>query len=132
MHESGICILLAEDNSVAAKVFQTLLMHKGHQVTVVKNGEEALQAVQAESFHLAFIDLRMPHMDGLEFTRRYRAQESVKLHMPILALTANTAEDVLAECQEAGMDGFLNKPVESEQLDSIIAQYVRKPDYGRF
>ncbi|MEN8178140.1 MAG: ATP-binding protein [Pseudomonadota bacterium] len=128
---SGIRILLAEDNTVAAKVFKTLLIRKGHRVILARDGDEALQAAQQESFHLAFIDLRMPHMDGLEFTRRYRAQESAKLRMPILALTANTAEDVSAECQEAGMDGFINKPVESEQLDSIIAQYVRAPDYSR-
>ncbi len=125
VEQSGIRILLAEDNSVAAKVFQTLLQHKGHQVTVAKDGAEALQATQRESYHLAFIDLRMPHMDGLEFTRCYRAQEPAEIRMPILALTANTAEDVSAECQEAGMNGFLNKPVEAERLDSIISQYVR-------
>jgi len=127
--QSGIRILLAEDNSVAAKVLQTLLQRKGHQVTLVKDGAAALQVVQQESYHLAFIDLRMPHMDGLEFTRRYRAQESSEMRMPILALTANTAEDLSAECQAAGMNGFLNKPVESEQLDAVIAQYVRIPDY---
>jgi two-component system, sensor histidine kinase RpfC len=127
---SGIRILLAEDNVVAAKVFKTLLERKGHQVVLARDGNEALQAAQLESFHLAFIDLRMPHMDGLEFTRRYRAEESAELRMPILALTANTAEDVSAECREAGMDGFINKPVESEQLDAIIAQYVRVPDYS--
>ncbi len=131
VEQSGIRILLAEDNSVAAKVFQTLLQRKGHQVTVVKDGAAALQVAQQESYHLAFIDLRMPHMDGLEFTRRYRAQEPVEMRMPILALTANTAEDLSAECQEAGMNGFLNKPVEAEQLDSIISQYVRIPDYRR-
>ena len=128
---SGICILLAEDNAVAAKVFQTLLTRKGHKVTLARDGEEALKSTRQKSFHLAFIDLRMPHMDGLEFTRRYRAEESTELRMPILALTANTAEDISAECREAGMDGFINKPVESEQLDSIIAQHVRVPDYSR-
>jgi CheY-like chemotaxis protein len=100
-------------------------------VTSVKDGEAALQAARLGGYHLAFIDLRMPHMDGLEFTRRYRAQEPSELHMPILALTANTAEDVLAQCREAGMDGFLNKPVEPEQLDDIVSRYVKRPDYDR-
>ena len=128
---SGIRILLAEDNAVAAKVFLTLLTRKGHAVTLVRDGQEALQAAREQSFHLAFIDLRMPHMDGLEFTRRYRAEEPAELRMPILALTANTAEDVSAECREAGMDGFINKPVEAEQLDTIIARYVSVPSYRR-
>ncbi|MEN8167662.1 MAG: ATP-binding protein [Pseudomonadota bacterium] len=129
--ESGIRILLAEDNAIAAKVFQTLLIRKGHQVISVKDGEAALQAATDGGYHLAFIDLRMPHMDGLEFTRHYRAVEPSELHMPILALTANTAEDVLTQCLDAGMDGFLNKPVEPEQLDAIVARYVRRPDYSR-
>lgn len=129
--QTGIRILLAEDNAVAAKVFQTLLLRKGHQVTVVKDGEEALEAARRESFHLAFIDLRMPHMDGLEFTRRYRANEPEELRMPIVALTANTAEDISAECREAGMDGFLNKPVEPEALDPILIRYIRMPDYSQ-
>jgi CheY-like chemotaxis protein len=68
-------------------------------------------------------------MDGLEFTRRYRSMEADDLHMPIFALTANTAEDLLAECREAGMDGFLNKPVESEQIDKIVSRYIQTPVY---
>ena len=126
---TGIRILLAEDNSIAAKVFETLLTRKGHRVTTVKDGVEALKAARQGGYHLAFIDLRMPHMDGLEFTRRFRALESGDLHLPILALTANTAEDLLAECREAGMDGFLNKPVEPEQIDKIVARYVQAPAY---
>jgi two-component system sensor histidine kinase RpfC len=128
--DSGIRILLAEDNSIAAKVLETLLIRKGHRVTTVKDGEEALLAAQQGGYHLAFVDLRMPHMDGLEFTRRYRALEPAELHMPILALTANTAEDLLAECREAGMDDFLNKPVEPEQLDKIVARFVQAPVYA--
>ena len=129
--DSGIRILLAEDNAIAAKVLQTLLMRKGHQVVLAKDGAEALAVASKGGFHLAFIDLRMPHMDGLEFTRRYRAQEPEAMHMPILALTANSAEDVLTQCKEVGMDGFLNKPVEPDQLDSVIARYVRMPNYGQ-
>jgi two-component system sensor histidine kinase RpfC len=129
VEQTGVRILLAEDNSIAAKVFETLLTRKGHQVTTVKDGEEALRTAQTGDYHMAFVDLRMPHMDGLEFTRRYRTLETDDLHMPILALTANTAEDLLAECREAGMDGFLNKPVEPEQIDKIVSRYVQTPDY---
>ncbi len=126
---SGIQILLAEDNAIAAKVLSTLLLQRGHSVQVVKDGKEALEAVAKNDYHLAFIDLRMPHMDGIEFTRRYRATESASLHLPIYALTANTAEDAMKHCLDAGMDGFLNKPVEPEQLDAIITRHTGTAHY---
>jgi two-component system, sensor histidine kinase RpfC len=121
---SGIQILLAEDNAIAAKVLSTLLQQRGHTVHVVKDGKEALEALAAADYHLAFIDLRMPRMDGIEFTRRYRSSEPSTRHLPIYALTANTAEDAMQNCLDAGMDGFLNKPVEPEQLDAIIERHT--------
>ena len=66
----------------------------------------------------------MPRMDGIEFTRRYRMREEGDRHLPIYALTANTAEDAMALCMEAGMDGFLNKPIEPEQLEAIIERFA--------
>jgi two-component system sensor histidine kinase RpfC len=121
---SGIQILLAEDNAIAAKVLSTLLQQRGHSVNVVKDGQEALDALAKTDYHLAFIDLRMPRMDGIEFARRYRSKETASRHLPIYALTANTAEDAMKNCLDAGMDGFLNKPVESEQLDAIIERHA--------
>jgi two-component system sensor histidine kinase RpfC len=121
---SGINILLAEDNAIAAKVLSTLLLQRGHTVKVVKDGLEALEAIALSDYHLAFIDLRMPHMDGIEFARCYREREAADRHLPIYALTANTAEDAMQNCLQAGMDGFLNKPVEPEQLDVIIEKHA--------
>jgi two-component system sensor histidine kinase RpfC len=121
---SGIQILLAEDNAIAAKVLSTLLLQRGHSVHLVKDGQEALDAVAKTDYHLAFIDLRMPRMDGIEFTRCYRSKEAASRHLPIYALTANSAEDAKKKCLEGGMDGFLNKPVEPEQLDAIIERHV--------
>jgi len=128
---SGIQILLAEDNAIAAKVLSTLLQQRGHSVHVVKDGQEALDALARAQYHLAFIDLRMPRMDGIEFARRYRSTEDASHHLPIYALTANTAEDALQNCLEAGMDGFLNKPVEPEQLDVIIERHAGVGYYRR-
>jgi two-component system, sensor histidine kinase RpfC len=121
---SGIKILLAEDNVIAAKVLSTLLQQRGHTVHVVKDGKVALDALGTKDYHLAFIDLRMPRMDGIEFARRYRSSEPSSSHLPIYALTANTAEDAMQKCLDAGMDGFLNKPVEPEQLDAIIERHT--------
>jgi two-component system sensor histidine kinase RpfC len=128
---SGIQILLAEDNAIAAKVLSTLLQQRGHSVHVVKDGQEALEAMAQVQYHLAFIDLRMPRMDGIEFARRYRSKEDASHHLPIYALTANTAEDALQNCLDAGMDGFLNKPVEPEQLDAIIERHTGVGYYRR-
>jgi two-component system sensor histidine kinase RpfC len=121
---TGIQILLAEDNAIAAKVLSTLLIQRGHSVHITKDGREALEAVNSRTFHLAFIDLRMPRMDGIEFTRLYRQSETDEQHLPIYAMTANTAEDAMDNCLAAGMDGFLNKPVEPEQLDAIIERHI--------
>ena len=126
---SGIRILLAEDNAIAAKVLSTLLLQRGHSVDIVKDGIEALEATQKSDYHLAFIDLRMPRMDGIEFTRRYRAKETSSRHLPLYALTANTAEDAMQHCLKAGMDGFLNKPVEPEELEVIIERHASKTIY---
>ncbi|KRT58855.1 Response regulator receiver domain-containing protein [endosymbiont of Ridgeia piscesae] len=79
----------------------TLLQQKGHRVCIARDGQEALELLQAEQFHLAFVDLRMPRMDGFELTRRYRQLEPETEHLPILALTANAPEDVLQQCSNA-------------------------------
>ena len=117
-------VLLAEDNVIAAKVLSTLLKQRGHQVKVAKDGKEALQAVNEGQYELAFVDLCMPYVDGIEFTRQYRETESQNRYMPIYALTANSVEDMMELCIRAGMDGFLSKPVEPEVLDGIIDRYL--------
>jgi two-component system sensor histidine kinase RpfC len=118
----GIKILLAEDNAIAAKVLSTLLLQRGHKVRITRDGDEALQAVSDDDYEIAFIDLRMPNVDGLEFTRRYRNMEPKHRYMPIYALAETSVERMFEHCIEAGMDGFLIKPVEPETLDAIIEQ----------
>ncbi len=121
--ETGLHILVAEDNSIAAKVLMAFLDKQGHRVTLTRDGEETLARMQAERFHMAFVDLRMPKLDGLEFTRRFRGAEQQGSHVPIIALTANAAEDVKSEALHAGMDDFLTKPVSPEELAETIARY---------
>ncbi len=121
--ESGLHILVAEDNTIAAKVILAFLDKQGHRATLTKDGEETLNRVSAENFDMAFVDLRMPKLDGLEFTRRYRASEADGRSMPIIALTANAAEDVKFEALNAGMDDFLTKPVTPEDLAGVIGRY---------
>ncbi|MEJ2619489.1 MAG: response regulator [Candidatus Thiodiazotropha sp.] len=120
----SINVLLADDNAIAAKVMSTLLKQRGHRVKVTKSGKEALQALNEQEYELAFVDLCMPDVDGIEFTRLYRERESQNRYMPIYALTANSVEDMMEHCIRVGMDGFLTKPVEPEELDAIIERHL--------
>ncbi len=123
---SGPRVLVAEDNNIAATVIRTLLTQQGAAVTLVTDGEAALAAVRQADFDLAFIDLRMPKIDGIEFTERVRKSEGDDRHLPIIALTANAAEDVKDRCLAAGMDAFLTKPVNREALEAAVAKHALK------
>lgn len=116
-------LLVAEDDAINAKLIDNLLRRAGCEVTLVRDGKAALEAASARSFDLAFIDLRMPHMDGIDFTKAYREQEPPGRHLPIVALTANAAEEARAECLRAGMDEFVTKPVDPQALQEIILRY---------
>lgn len=116
-------VLVAEDNAIAAKVIVTFLSRLGHRVTLTQDGEETLERARLQRFDIAFIDLRMPRIDGLDFTRSYRAEEIDGAHLSIIALTANAVEDMKQEALDAGMDDFLTKPVDPEELREIIRRY---------
>ena len=121
----GLRVLVAEDNEISAKVILTFLRMQGHDPVLSEDGEDALAKARAERFDIAFIDLRMPGMDGIAFTRAYRDGER-EGHLPIVALTADAAEDVRQTCLEAGMDAFLTKPVGPEDLARVIAQWAEE------
>mgnify|MGYP006276012787 CR=1 FL=1 len=121
-------ILVAEDNAIAATIIRTLLAQQGTAVTLVTDGEQALAAVRRKDFDLAFIDLRMPKLDGLDFTRRVRAAQGEGRRLPIIALTANAAEDVKDRCLQAGMDAFLTKPVDADALAAAVARWALPAD----
>lgn len=113
-------ILVAEDSPINAKVITTFLRQDGHRVDHVENGKLALDALQLGQYDLVLMDMRMPEVDGLETTRRWRAQETDGRHVPIIALTANATPEDKNTCLAAGMDEFLSKPVNQEQLRGLI------------
>jgi signal transduction histidine kinase/CheY-like chemotaxis protein len=123
-------ILLAEDNPVNQLVMTRLLSKRGHNVTVVGNGLEALNAVRERRFDLVFMDVQMPTLDGLEATRRIRAMEASERrpsHL-IVALTAHAMKSDRDECIAAGMDDYLSKPIVPAELDKVIAQSQQQAD----
>lgn len=114
--EHPLRILMAEDNSVNQMVARKLLAKLGYRIDIVGNGIEAIEAVEKQSYDLVLMDQQMPEMDGLEATRkiceRYKKEERPR----IVALTANVFKEDRDRCIEAGMDGFLSKPMQIEEV----------------
>ena len=110
-------ILLAEDNLVNQKLAVAVLERWGHTVEVADNGHAALAAVARERFALVLMDVQMPTMDGLRATMEIRAGEAhTGEHVPIVAMTARTMTGDREKCLEAGMDAYVSKPFELEEL----------------
>jgi PAS domain S-box-containing protein len=120
-------VLLAEDNNVNQRLAVRLLEKRGHRVVVAGNGREALDALGKGKFDLVLMDVQMPEMDGLEATASIREREkSSGLHQPIIALTAHAMKGDREKCLEAGMDGYLTKPIRPSELDEILEDYVTR------
>ena len=141
--QTQVKILLAEDNIVNKKVAVRMLQRIGYRVDVVKNGQEAVEAIGRTSYDLVLMDCQMPEMDGLEATRNIREAENVKREakdkispdavpltphenprVPIIALTANALPGDRQTCLESGMDDFLTKPVRIEELEKMISKWL--------
>jgi CheY-like chemotaxis protein len=118
----GLNILLAEDNRINILLIRELLRRRGHQISEVTTGTDAVEAVLDGSYDLLLTDIHMPGMDGIEATRAIRAGEarSGKKRTPIVALTADVLEAGKRACLEAGMDGFLTKPVDPVALEEMF------------
>ena len=114
-------ILLAEDNLVNQRLAMRLLEKRGHQVTVDANGVEAIAATEKNTFDLILMDLQMPEMDGFEATAALREREKeTGTHLPVIALTAHALKGDRERCLEAGMDGYLSKPIRPQELDGAL------------
>jgi len=123
----GLSILVAEDNQINALLIRSLLGRLGHHAVITTNGTEALESwLSAKSagtpYDLVLMDIQMPQLNGIETTKRIRALEAGEPgnRTPILALTANTLVEDRYACFEAGMDGFLIKPLDREKLAEAL------------
>ena len=124
----ALAILVAEDNEINALLALALLTRLGHRPTMAATGDAAVDAWTATQaagrrFDLVLMDLHMPGSDGIAATRRIRAIEAERglARTPIIALTANALDEDRDACLAAGMDGFLTKPLDREQLAAVLA-----------
>jgi len=116
---------VAEDNPINQKVALRLLERMGHQAGAAWDGQQAVAAVEQTEYDLVLMDCQMPNMDGYAATRAIRQLERGR-RLPIVAMTANAMADDRRRCLEAGMDGFLAKPVSTQHLYNLL-EGLRSP-----
>jgi signal transduction histidine kinase len=118
---SALRILLVEDNRINQKIATRLLEGQGHRVTTAENGRDGVQRFREGGFELILMDVQMPEMDGWEATRAIRDLEAGSgRRIPIIAMTAHAMKGDREKCIEAGMDGYVSKPVVVEELRQAI------------
>ena len=120
----SLSILVAEDKRTNQIVIAKILDRAGHRVTLVDNGEAALDMLEMQEFDLVLMDVNMPVMNGIEAAKLYRFAALGRPHVPVVALTADATEEVARRCEEAGMDACITKPIEPNRLLEIIATLV--------
>ena len=123
-----LAILVAEDNAVNRLLAVTLLEKRGHAVTAVENGRQALEALARQPFDLALLDVRMPEMDGLETTRRIRRSPppGVDPRLPVAALTAHALKGDRERFLAMGMDDYLSKPIDAAELEQVLNRLAKR------
>ena len=124
--QQPLAVLLAEDHLVNQKLAINLLERWGHRVTLAENGLLAVEAMRNQHFDIVLMDMMMPVMDGLDATRRIRAEASEKAEprTPIIAMTANAMQGDREVCLAAGMDDYIAKPIKSQELQQLLRQYA--------
>jgi CheY-like chemotaxis protein/HPt (histidine-containing phosphotransfer) domain-containing protein len=119
-------ILLAEDNEINQRIAVKILERIGCRVDVAANGVKALEALEASRYDLVLMDCQMPELDGFEATRLLREREGEGRRTPVVAMTANAMAGDRERCLEAGMDGYLTKPVRPDELTAAVSQWLPK------
>ena len=117
-------VMVAEDNLINMKISKEILRKIGLEIVEAKDGKEAWEKYQRCSVDLIFIDIQMPELDGYEVTRLIRAVEGKGKHTPIIAVTANAMKGDKEKCLAAGMDGYIAKPFNKEEVWQVVKKYL--------
>ena len=123
-------ILLVEDHPINQMLATTLLQKWGHTVVLAKNGQDSIDLFPTRSWDVVLMDMQMPVLGGLDATRLIRAMEGAGERTPIIAMTANAMESDREACLQAGMDDYLAKPFNANELQAMLARYSAKSVTG--
>ena len=124
---NSIHILLAEDNVINQKLAVHLLKKQGHTVVIAADGKATIAAFENEKFDVVLMDIQMPEMSGFEATAIIREKEkTISSHIPIIALTAHAMKGDRERCLAAGMDSYISKPIQADELSRVIETLVGK------
>ena len=121
-------ILLAEDNPMNQKLAVALLKRAGYLIDAVENGRLAVEAINRRAYDLVLMDVQMPEMDGFEATRAIRKKQDERKDIPIVAMTAHAMKGDREKCLQAGMDDYVAKPIEPQELLGTIEKWTRSCD----
>jgi two-component system sensor histidine kinase RpfC len=124
--ERPLEILVAEDNEVNQKVISKILERAGHKVFIANDGEEALIRLDKREFDITVVDMHMPEIDGLDAVKIFRFAHTNRAYMPFIVLTADATIEARRQCEEAGVDAFLTKPIQAAQLLETIDRVAEK------
>jgi two-component system, sensor histidine kinase and response regulator len=122
-------ILVAEDNPMNMKLAVTLLSRAGFSADAVENGKMAIDALKKTAYDLVFMDVQMPEMDGFEATKIIREMEEEGKHTPIIAMTAHAMKGDRERCLKAGMDDYVSKPIEPQEMFRVIEKWTNPPSH---
>ncbi|GLI52498.1 response regulator [Thermodesulfovibrio yellowstonii] len=118
-------VLVVDDDKTTRKMISLILKSKGYEVVTAENGIEALQKLGLERINLILTDMNMPYMDGIEFIKQVRANPDMS-NIPIVMITTEADEDEKRRAFEAGVDDYLVKPTNAEQISESMKKIVKK------
>lgn len=124
--DKNLKILIAEDNATNRKVFALHLRRLGLEADMAENGMVAVQKAQSKSYDLIFMDLQMPELSGFEASRKIRSEQETGSKPFIVAVSATVTKEAQHECHEAGMDGFISKPIQFNQISDIFVRIKKQ------
>ena len=121
---SEIQVLIVEDNDFSLEFFRATLQELGIGSEIARDGLEAIEKLEKKRYALVFMDCHMPNMDGYEATRKIRSMKGNNIAVPIIAISATVSVQVQDRCFRCGMNGLLQKPVDTNHLKRLIERYI--------
>ncbi len=121
----NVNILIVEDNPINQKMTSIMLKKAGYKVDIAENGRIAVDIIDKNNYDIIFMDIQMPEIDGLEATRIIRQKEGINKHSTIIAMTANAMKGDREKCLDAGMNDYISKPINPQDMFGIIDKWIR-------